>query len=193
MKEGTLPNEEAAEYRTNIKGWICKTCRRFYGDEEGAERTARYCCEKDHACDTTGCTNRAKKPYVFCEPCISRRDEERWLKMPEVEWDGVHPLCIFDDDRYFFDIDDLEQYLEETETPIEKVRLVLCEEDPKPHFSMDDHVSDYMGENGDVGPTKKIDDTVNRWIDKNVPQMWVAGKERPTLASLKANMQHVEG
>lgn len=188
MNEGTLKNEEAAERLTNIAGWVCKTCRRFFGDEEGAERTARYCCEKDHACGTKGCTIRAKKPYIYCDPCVAKRDEARWLAMPEVEWDGEYPLCLFDDDHYFFDVDALEQYMDENDLSPEKIRLVLCEEDPKPHFDMADFVSEYMGDHGDPDPSKKVDDTVNRWIEKHVPQMWVAGRKRPTLVSLKANL-----
>jgi hypothetical protein len=186
MNEGTLKNEEAAEHRTNISGWVCKTCRRFYGDGQGSEGAARYCCEKDHRCGTDGCEGRAAKPYIYCDPCVARRDEARWLALQEVEWDGEEPLCVFDDDRYFFDADSLADWLEEEGIPVEKVRLVLCEEDDKPLFCMDDFISDYMGEHGDPGPTKRVDDIVNRWIGKNVPQMWVAGNRRPTLASLVA-------
>lgn len=185
MNEGTLPNEQAAERVTNIAGWVCKTCRRFYGDEEGAERAARYCCEKDHKCGTDGCQGRAGKPWIYCDACNKKRDEERFLKIPVVDWDGEAPLVIHDDDRYFFDVGDLEEYLEEHGVGLDEIRLVLCEEDSKPHFSMDDFVSDYMGERDDIDATNRIDLTVNRWIDKHVPQMWVAGKTRPSPESLK--------
>jgi len=187
-EKGTLPNEEAAERLTNIAGWVCKTCRRFFGDDATAETVARYCCEKDHECGTKGCAGRAEKPYIYCDACLKQRAEARYMALPEVEWDGETPLCVFDDDTYFFDVDSLADDLAENETPLEKARLVLCEEDSKPHFSMDDFVSDYVGEHDGVDATNRIDLVVNRWIEKHVPTMWVAGKSRPSLASLKMHV-----
>lgn len=190
MNDATLPNEEAAEYRTNIEGWVCKTCRRYYGREGGAERAARYCCEKDHKCDADGCTNRSPKGRIYCAPCDKRRDEERYLKLPVVEWDGERPLVVYDDDRYFFDVDDLLQYLEEDDLKLEDVRLVLAEEDQKPSFEMSEFLSDYLCDDNrmdlELG-TEKVDKYVNRWIEKYCPTTWVSSHERPSLESLKAH------
>lgn len=190
MKEGTLQNEEAAEYRTNIEGWICKTCRRFYGKEEGSERTARYCCEKDHACGTEGCAGRSTKPYIYCDPCIKARDIAKWKELPQEAWDGEVPLVLDDDDKYFWGAEELSEYLYEEGLKLDDVRLVFAEKDGKPSFEMQEFLSDYLCEdNQDALPSsKKIDATVNRWIDEHCPATWLPAKKRPTLASLKDNV-----
>ena len=187
MKIGELSNEEAAERRTNLAGWVCKTCRQFYGDAEGAERCARYCCEKDHACGTEGCSTRAERPWIYCEPCKEKRDVERWLALPEVPWDGETPLVLDRDDTYFFSEEDLGDYLEEHGIEIDDVRLVIAVKDTPPTFEMNEFLCDYIpDDNRDVAlGSEEIDKTVNKWIEENAPQTWVPGKTRPTQGSLR--------
>ncbi len=181
----TLPNEEAAEHRANIAGWVCKTCRRFFGDDEGAERTARFCCEKDHACDTEGCQNRTERAWIYCERCRERKDAERWVALSEVDWDGDTPLVLDRDDTYLYSEDDLVCYLEENDLKVEDIRLIICVEDDPPHFEMSEFLCDYLPE-GDVSlGSEEIDAEVNKWIKESVPTMWVPGKTRPSLKSLK--------
>jgi hypothetical protein len=192
MIDGILPNEEAAEYVTNIEGWVCKTCRVFYG--KGGESSARYCCEKDHACNTQGCAGRAKKPYTVCDPCRSKLDLERYLKLPEADWDGEAPLVVYHDDQYFFDVDDLADWLSEQGLKVEDAQLVIAEEDRVPHFDMSEFLCDYLCEDNQdqLESTAKIDKAVNRWIEKNVPTTWVPSKKRPTPASLKKYVREPE-
>lgn len=180
-----LPNEQAAERVTNIAGWVCKTCRTFYGDEGHAERAARYCCEKDHACGADGCQGRAEKPWIYCKDCNSKRDLARYLALPEVAWDGETPLVENDDDEFFMSAEDLEEHLAGTATPLEHLRLVICEKEEPRSFDMTDHLTDYFPEDMDGPDDTKINALVNRWIDKHVPAVWTAGKTRPTLESLR--------
>lgn len=184
MNERTLRNEEAAERLTNIAGWICKTCRTFYGDKEGAERAARYCCEKDHACGADGCQNRAEQSYINCKPCRDKKDVERWLALPEVPWDFETPLVLHDDDQYFFSADDLQSYLEEHELTLNQVRLVIAVLEGQPQFDMADHLDGYLPDGLDYDDDRKINAVVNRWIEKHVPDVWFPGETRPSLASM---------
>lgn len=183
MTEGTLPNEDAAEFRTNIEGWVCKTCRRFYGNDSGAERTARYCCEKDHQCGTEGCKNRAKKHWIYCDPCIDKNDLERHLKLEAVEWDGETPLV--DGDDFFFSADDLSEHLAQDGLRLEDMRLVICVEDPPRHFDLSDFLDDHLPDGLEADDHTKLDAYVNRWIKKHVPKVWTAGKTRPSIESLR--------
>lgn len=192
-ENGTLPNEEAAEYRTNIEGWVCKTCRRFYGKEEGAERTARFCCEKDHPCATKDCTGRAPRCRIYCSMCDSKRDLERYLKLEEVEWDGETPLVEDDDDRFFFSADDLREHLEQEDVKLEDMRLVICVVDEPRSFSMHDFLDGHLPEDMDIDDPTKIEAVVDRWIEKHVPKIWTSGKKRPSLKSLKENLEPVSG
>ena len=186
MTEPVLPNEEAAEFVTDIKGWVCKTCRRFHGDDGGSERTARYCCEKDHACGTKGCGHRAEKPYVYCKGCIRRRERDRWIALPEVPWDGETPLVLHDDDTFFYAPEDLDDYLADHEgLKIEDLELVICIKDRKPYLDLREFVSEYLPENMEADDPTHLEAVVNQWIQDHVPDVWVPGKTRPTLASLK--------
>lgn len=184
----TLPYEEAAEVVTGLSGWVCKICRRYWA---GDEHMARWCCAGTLPCENKECKNRVKKhTYMYCDSCMETRRLKAWLALPEVEWDGETPLVEDDDDRYFFSGDDLREHVEEHALNLDDMRLVICEEESKPHFDMSDFVSDYLPDGLDMdGDPSKLEDRVNAWIEKNVPTVWVPGKKRPTLASLKAALE----
>jgi hypothetical protein len=184
--KSTFPNEDAAERVTNIAGWVCKTCRRFFGDAPGSERSARYCCEKDHACGTGGCSGRAVKPYVYCDPCKSKRELDRYLALQEVDWDGKTPLTMDDDDLYFFSEDDVMEYVAQFEGDPRDLRFVICVPARKPRFDIEDlfENDEYLPDGMTLDDTTKINATVNRWIEKHAPDLWTAGKTRPSAASM---------
>jgi hypothetical protein len=183
ITEQKLPYEQAAEHKTiSLTGWVCKSCGRFYGT---GESTARYCCAPDLPCGTEGCKGRADKPYIHCRQCRGTNDLKKWLSLPEVPWDGETPLCLFDDDQYFFSIEDLDDYLEENKMEIEDVQVVICEKADKPYFSITDFLCDYMPEDEDVDDAEEIDKIVNDWIRDRVMETWEGSKTRPTVASLR--------
>jgi hypothetical protein len=182
-----LPYEEAATFVTGIKGWVCKTCGRFYGDGNGAEHIARWCCAGNLKCATDGCEARVERGgWTVCDACREKHTKEKWLAMPEVPWDGETPLVLFDDDRYFFGTDELESYLDDLDLEMDDLMLVVCVPEEKPHFEMHDLFQDYLPEDMDLEmePTE-INKIVNQWIEDNAPAVWIAGKTRPTLASIK--------
>jgi hypothetical protein len=195
MTKEILPNEEAAERRTNIAGWVCKTCGRFYGDDESAERAARYCCEKDHRCGTDGCPGRAEKGWIYCDSCKKSRDIAAWKALPEEAWDCETPLTFDDGQTYFWGPDDISEYLERHTLKLEDLQLVFAEEDGKPLFDMDEFLDDYLcNDNVDALPDPKgIEDIVNKWIKENCPTTWFPAKKRPTLDSLREQLQVVKG
>ncbi len=182
MKPGKLPFEEAAELRDNLSGWVCKTCRRYWANDEHA---ARWCCASDVECGKEGCKERTDRGYTRCKTCRDKQDVAKWEALPEVEWDGETPLVEHDNDNFFFNEDDLERHLEDHDLKIEDLRLVVCVHGRKPSFDMDDHLSDYLPEDHDCDDPTRINKVVNGWIEKHVPQMWVPGKTRPTLESVK--------
>ena len=88
--------EEAAEFRENIKGWVCKKCKRFWGNDSYSEHGARICCATDVKC--ADCDNRVTdKHRTLCESCMKKYDakryEERVANAETVEWDG-EPFMI---------------------------------------------------------------------------------------------------
>ena len=182
MKTGKLPYEEAAERKNNLSGWVCKTCRQYWANDE---RAARWCCASDTECGEEGCKERTDKSYTRCTTCRGKQDVARWEALKEVEWDEETPLVLDDDDTYFFHPEDLERYLEDHELKIEDLRLVLCVPEHKPNFDMTDLMADYLPEDQDCDDPTEINKVVNDWIEEHAPEMWVPGKTRPTLGSVR--------
>lgn len=190
VSPAALPYEESAMLMSGISGWVCKTCRRFWGltESPNAEHAARYCCASSLPCSEAGCQGRAKKGWTHCDPCREKKSHARWLGLEEADWDGDTPLVLYGDDHYFFGQEDLDEYLDEHPELLlhpEDLELVICVLEPKPVFDMQNHLGDHLPEGLEVdADPAKIEAHVNRWIEKNVPDVWTCGKKRPTLKSL---------
>lgn len=181
MKTSGLPYEEAAEQRT-VTAWVCKTCNRFAPDE----RIARYCCATTINCDTCG---QPKPKNSWCKPCHRKSRDEKYEKMPQVEWDGETPLCMYDNDEFFFDADSIAEYIaEDPERTLEGLQLVLCEQCKPRSFEANDYWSDDLGEDGEIDGARQLDNYVNNWIKDHFPKMWYPKFVRPTLESLKSHL-----
>ena len=76
-----------------------------------------YCCLE--------CGSIVKKGYS-CNKCAEKRMDDKYSKAPFKEWDGETPLCIFNDDTYFFSEDEIEDYLEENEIEADELQLMIC-------------------------------------------------------------------
>jgi hypothetical protein len=175
MKEKTIldTSDEAAQQVT-ITGW--KGGGFFYGNDE---RSARYAGCTHRKCET--CENITPKSRIYCETCQSKRDRERYEKLPLVEWDGETPLVIFRDDRYFFDADDFFDWCECEEIDPASVMLVLCE--PEYLHQIDtDTWSDDLPEDGELpDDVAAAVDALNKVIAAAGPSCWREGKQRVTL------------
>jgi hypothetical protein len=178
--------EDAAEYRTNIEGWCCRTCRRFWAADECM---ARWCCATELPCPECGGRN-ANKSYTCCTACLRRHEDGRWAKLERVEWDGETPLCDWRVDRYYFDADEAAEMIAEhlgEGGAIEDIRLVVCEPDPGRPFSMADFLEGHLPPDFDPGPEyDEIDGLVNAWIEARSPLCWRPGDRAVSVDSLRA-------
>ena len=177
---------EAATYRTDIKGWVSGDGLYFGNDE----RTARWsgCTHK-----TCECGKIYDKGRTRCNSCQAKIDMEKYYALPMVEWDGVTPVCTFDDDKYFFSDEEVLDYLADLDEETSEGRLVLCEPG-KLHTIDADNWCDDLSEDGELPPEVQVKlDELNEAI-KNAPTVtWWAGKTRinmdPLWAELKADKQ----
>lgn len=182
MSDDTKPSyTEAAELRT-VTGWVCKTCNRFWGNEdERAEHMARSCCAKDVPCFQCGTLNSQRS---YCRPCHEKRRDTVWAKMPQRDYDGG-VVCVFDDDRYIFGEGELLDYLADLdEEYVDGVRLEHAKE-----ITLHWHrtVSELLGD--DCGPefewdTSEIDKLIEEWVEKNNPNWYAPANERVSDESL---------
>jgi hypothetical protein len=182
----TIRYEDNAERRTDLVGWCCKACGRYWGADE---HMARWCCATDLPCDIEGCDGRARKHgFTTCDACRRRKDDERWAAVEKVAWDGVTPLCEWDGDRFFFDDGAVADYVADRladGVAIEEIHLVLCERDTPRSFDMADFQSDYLAREWDCGRHfDEIDKVVNDWIAAHMPPMWIPSGPAIDPASL---------
>lgn len=188
-RDKTIIYEEAAE-KVAIVGWKCKICSRFYGEHE---HSARWCCATDLPCKSCE-TGRIQKHRVRCHSCQANADLERWLKLPEKEWDGEAVLAIWHDDTYFFDaeeiLDHLSDYEGDAAIEIEEMRLVICERIYPPTFNLAEHCQDYLpDEVASDFYTAEIDEAVNKFILENFPPVYEPMNVRASLESLKKHLE----
>jgi hypothetical protein len=162
---------EAATYKTGIEGWV--SGGRFFGKDE---HLARYngCTHKK--CED--CDSYAKKGWIRCEDCRSKRATDRYNALPHQDWDGKTPICTFDGDKYFFDEGELIDWLEEHELNGSDVQLVAAAPiyyQPLSAESFADNTHE------DWEPEKELAEAIiklNEVVSKLPPHSYTVGKVR---------------
>lgn len=186
-----LPYEESAEHRTNIEGWVCKTCRRFWGDNE---HMSRYCCAKDMPCK---CGGRVSKGWSRCDSCQHKSTVERYDKLDRVDWDGESLVVGFDNDKFFRYADDIVQYCEDHQLHPRDLMLVLCEEIEPRVFSVGDVLDEVLvDEMPEPSGARDIEKLVNDWVDSHRPYCFGASNKAISEESLLSHLEweeHEEG
>jgi len=166
-------SDEAAKFVTGISGWVSRHGR-FWGKDENM---ARYDGCTHNVCE---CGNLIEKGYNYCETCRKKDRDDIFQHFERIEWDGKTPICIFDDDQFFFDMDELEIWCEEHDCTPQDLQLVLC----KPTYASpidDDMYYDDLPEDmslEDVAPelASRIND-LNNWIEEQkIILSWTASK-----------------
>jgi len=162
--------DEAAKYVTNIEGWV--DCNgRFWGKDEQAARWS--------GCTHIACRNCGKptpKNYTICEDCREKKDIERYEKKDRKQWDGETPLYSEFIDKYFFDGDDLLDYLYVTEKSSESLRLVICCPIYLSQITEDGFYDD-LPEDGELPEdVVKAIDALNDVIREQEPVSWSPGR-----------------
>lgn len=118
----------------------------------------------------------------YCKTCYERVSNVKYKKLPFEEWDGIVPLVIWNNDIYFFDQDDIEDYLEENDLQPEDLQLVIC----VPRYLSrihEDYFEDVIPENydsikdGNKEVWQKIQE-LNEFIEKQPPFSWSQGGTR---------------
>lgn len=169
-------SNEVAKFVTGIEGWIDRRGR-FFGKEKNAEEMARWSGCTHIVCPD--CGKACPKSYIRCSDCIEKKAIERYKALECKEWDGKTPLYSDRDDKYFFNEQELTDYLEDSfdvESDMKSLRLVICE--PVYLREIDtDHFCDELADDGEL-PEAVTDalDNLNAVIRDEDPVSWVPGK-----------------
>jgi len=164
---------EAAQLKT-MQVWVSGP------DEHGRS----YLCQTEDQARYSGCTHKkcecgaaVKKGWVKCEECRYKHQENSYLKMPYVSWDGIKPVVTAYGDDYFFNDSDLCEYMEEHE--LTEVELIICEPIGYKQLEVEHISGDECHE--DFEPPKELVKRVNElneFIKTLKPHSWQPGKFR---------------
>jgi len=172
-------SEDAATYKTGISGWVTKDGR-FWGKDE---HIARYAGCTHVICD---CGDIAKKSYTKCQPCRIKASNDHYNNMPFKEWDGETPLCEHNSDKYFFGMDDIDDYCDEYNYLYSDLKLIICEANKVPEVDPYDIINDIMPEDCDEIPYElgkafdELNSKIKEFNSKNTIS-WEPGKYRTSL------------
>jgi hypothetical protein len=111
---------EAASIQT-VTGWVSANGQ-FWGNDE---HMARWVGATHRVCENNP-EHGVHEVRSWCKECHRERREAKFAAMARVEWDQSTPVVIFDTDRYFFDADELRDFLVDEDIKPEDVQLVIC-------------------------------------------------------------------
>lgn len=172
-------SDEAAQFKTNLSGWVSRNGR-YFGEDE---RAARYDGCTHRVCED--CGQPTEKSWLVCSKCRDIRDGKRYDEMPKETWNGKGMLYSNAADRYFSDWDEIEDYCEEYEISKDKLRLVICEPMYLPLLEESDYGSNELAEDGEL-PDKVIQAIrdFNKVIKETPAISWWPGKKAVLLVDV---------
>lgn len=173
MVKVSYDSDEAAEIKT-VTGWFSRNGH-FYGENEHLARWGG-CTHK--TCD---CGNEMSRSWTKCDVCRKIISDAAFAAMPEVAYND-QPVVIYGSDRYFFCIEDIEQFCEDEDLKIEDLQLVACVPNMACRVSIDDMWCDDLPEDtyaADVAPEiAELEAKMNTLIQEGITLSWSQGKHK---------------
>ena len=174
---------EAASIQT-VTGWVDPSGR-FWGKDE---HMARYCGSTHRQC----ANNPAHPIHAtngWCNDCHAESRVAKFEAMPKRVWAG-EAITEYDGDRYFFDEEDLRDYLLDHELDPRDLKLVFCTPNYPSEIDPSDHFCDDLPEDGEINDDQLLAafDLLNEMIRKCPPLSWSPGHEAVELSQAFIDM-----
>lgn len=167
---------EAATLVEDARVWKSSRGKYFFD-----ERAARYDGATHQKCRE--CEKLAELPYTLCEQCRKQKDTERYNNLEKADWDGKGYLYSEEKDRFYEELEDAVDDLEEGES-LEDLRLLIC----KPVYAVldEDCFADDIPEDADT-PDWLLDaiDVFNETTRSCGPLSWA-----PTKTALRLRKKY---
>ena len=167
-----LPDDEAAaQYRTDIAGWVSRNGV-FYGKDKKA---ARWAGATHVRCDKCGATTK-KKGYTHCDACREAADIARYNAMPRRESREGEWLYSDARDKYYASCEDAADDLLDGET-LADLRLIICEPNYVSPLEAD-YCVDEMPDDTDIDLPAEVQDAMDAFNNavKGIVLSWSPGK-----------------
>ena len=144
--------------------------------------------------------------WCACSECLERTCRESWYNKTAVERDGQFPVGLWSDDKFFWNADDLFEYLyerheesnaepflgsdQELLATIDEVWLTRCRPSEPRHIDLMDHLNDDLPDDCDELPTggAEVEEAVNKWIESVSPLSWHMTGQRLCPDSLRRQL-----
>lgn len=162
---------EAARLET-MQVWMSRGGRAYPSHQPNSEHFARWDGCTHEACD---CGREHERGWTCCEDCRAKKQRERYEKFMLHEGEIEFPLALYDDERFFWYADELDEYIDEYEIDVEDLMLVACEKRAKPQIDLGHMYEDYLAEDMDSPWSEDIRDAVNKLqslLDAEVDEVW---------------------
>ena len=175
-----IDDPNIVEYRTDIKGWTGQDGK-YYGHGDEGERRARYANATHKKCE---CGNIIEKTRGQCGACWDKKRRENFEKLEVIEWDGESMMCIYQDDTFFSDMDEVHEYCENNDVDIRDLELMHCERlTSLPPINIDELNEEYTDQNGEgvshYHPeiAAKVEE-LNKMLENIEPKLWFGTNKR---------------
>ncbi|GGH24779.1 hypothetical protein FAZ19_16180 [Sphingobacterium alkalisoli] len=137
----------------------------------------------------TRCGKEFEKEYEHskrCSACIIADTLEKYNKFPLIEWDGKTPLCLYDDEVFFFDYSEIEEYCDDNEVEMSELMLVECVKSTFNTIDIEQISQDVVHEDWD--PSNELETKLyefNDFLQNHSTNTWFPGDRRVTLQKEK--------
>ena len=118
-----LDSPEAAQYRTDISGWVSRGGV-YFGNDEFSELAARRAGCTHMLCRSCGATPTPEH-YPVCPACSAAAERTWYDSLPRAEWDGQALLYSEVQDRYYTSPGNATESLGAGKT-LADLRLTIC-------------------------------------------------------------------
>lgn len=146
-----------------------------------SEHLARLSACTHIICEVCG-EETPKHHSMKCPLCQDDAFNKRYNKLDLVEWDGVTPLCLFDDDKFFFSADDIISYCEDNELLPSELKLVVCEKTRFSEVDLFDIIQDAVHEDWEMPKELiEIEKTLNNYLRSADTETWIPRNKRVIL------------
>lgn len=122
-EETILPEDPRAASLQQVTGWVANG--KFFGSNEEWARLEGATHIRCKQCSAI----ISKRSWTVCDACREKQEQHRHSLLPVEEWDHESPVYAHDTGRWFYGIEELEEYLDDhDERPsLEGLQLVHSE------------------------------------------------------------------